>query len=185
MLFGNKRNGLLSKKYPTVRLPLRVFCRPFSSMKSKGNGGKRSRWGRRARFIRSDEPGLRPDGPLAGGSRSPLHPPFAVCSGRIKLSHPASCPNTKSVSCKHLPPPSSRLHYRRACERELGWARKAFPLEGKVGPKDPDEGIRMVIRMFFLIRCGHVFPSPVSAADSLSRCGSVTPRDVLDFSLLL
>ena len=43
-------------------------------MKSKGNGGKRSRRGRRARFIRSDEPGLRPDGPLAGGSRSPLHP---------------------------------------------------------------------------------------------------------------
>ena len=24
---------------------------------------------------------------------------------------------------------------------------KAFPLEGKVGPQDPDEGTRMVIRM--------------------------------------
>ena len=71
-------------------------------------------WGRRARFIRSDEPGHSPDGPLAGGSRSPLPPPVAVCPGWIKLSHPAFCPNTKKVSCKHLLPPSSRFHYRRA-----------------------------------------------------------------------
>ena len=36
-------NHLLT--YVIVSLPLRAFCRPFSSMKSKGNGGKRSRMG--------------------------------------------------------------------------------------------------------------------------------------------
>ena len=69
--------------------------------------------------------------PRRRSARSPLHPPFAVCPGRIILSHPAFRPNTKRGSCKHLPPPSSQLCYRRACERELGRSKKAFPLRGR------------------------------------------------------
>ena len=34
--------------------------------------------------------------PRRRGVGLPLHPPFAVCTGRIRLSHPAFCSNTKS-----------------------------------------------------------------------------------------
>ena len=90
------------------------FCRPFSSMKRKGNGGKRSRRGREpalsARTCRGSAPKTSSRAALA----SPLHPPFAERPGRIKLSHPAICSNTNGVSCKHLSSPSSHFRYRRA-----------------------------------------------------------------------
>ena len=54
-------------------------------MKSKGNAEREVGWGRRARFIRSGEPGLRPDGELYGESKEIVRPLLPCCGARNSL----------------------------------------------------------------------------------------------------
>ena len=107
------------------------FC-SFSLLEEKNCTKRETGKGARKPFVPSDEPEHSSDNVLGNSFLPPSRSPrIAESPGRIILSHPAICPNTKSVSCKHLSPPSSQLCYRRACERELGRSKKAFPLRGR------------------------------------------------------
>ena len=72
-----------------------------------------------------------PTAPSRAVLAPPLHTPYRGAFAGRQKPNPADCSNTKKVSCKHLPPPSSQLCYRRACERELERSKIAFPLRGR------------------------------------------------------
>ena len=100
-------------------LPLRVYLSPFLFYEEQGQRRKEKSDG-------GDEPALSartsrdsvPTAPSRADLAPPSTPQVAVCPGWIKLSHPAICPNTKRVSCKHLLLTSSKFRYRRAVVQE-------------------------------------------------------------------
>ena len=109
----------------TTSTYLSPFLFPLQSkgLKCKGNGGKRSRRGRRARFLRSDEPEQSSDSELYGESKEIVHSLLPCCGARktlpldgarlrfstaATLSPPSPCPRQRSARSPLPDPPRSR-----------------------------------------------------------------------------